>query len=187
MPAPSRRRFEPPRVRTKPGSITSKRAPTRAVMQIAASSSGILKGRAQPERGHRRRYSVPPYPGLSSATAFGRWQWHSANSPTLVAQGHRGSQGELNIGRDGWRVCRAVGRRWWPGQRVCVVGDDEIGFVSGHFAMPGETMVKSLLLRRRGAYRRPGAPVPRNTGRRTGSRPGRDVSGSHVEQAVTAA
>jgi hypothetical protein len=71
-----------------------------------------------------------------------------------------------------------------PGQRVCVVRDDEIGFLSGHFAMPGKTMVKAF---RCADVARTVARVPRNTGRRTGSRPGRDVSGSRVEQAVTAA
>jgi hypothetical protein len=66
---------------------------------------------------------------------------------------------------------------------VCVVSDDEIAFLLGHFAMAGETMVKAFCC---ADVARTVAPVPRNTGRRIGSRPGRDVSGSHVEQAVTA-
>jgi hypothetical protein len=48
-----------------------------------------------------------------------------------------------------------------PDSRVCVVRDDEIGFVSGHFVMPGETMVKAF---RCADVARTVAPVPRCPG-----------------------
>jgi len=45
----------PPRVRTRPGSITSKRAAARAIMAMAASASGSSKVWAKTQRGPRRR------------------------------------------------------------------------------------------------------------------------------------